>query len=580
MRYSLFTHYFPLVVLASMLASCAAQAPPPGGPVDTTHPRIDTTIPYNRQLNVSTDKRLFFGFDRDVDKQSFQQAFSITPYLSGTPKFHWSGHDEVSVELPEKLRDSTTYTVQLTRDLKSRRGNNLLLPSRIMFATGPFIDTGSLSGFLLTSISGQVIKPSEIFIFAYDITVRNPDTLDLRHTPPDLLTQPNDQGIWQFLSMKIGHRYRVFAVADVYRNHVYDPGVDAFGVPTGDQFLDSTVKSNVFIRMSPMIDTIPPELQDEEVVDSFHVRAHFSEAVDSNSVRAGNFTIPGVPIIAAFRETPDRKPGQITLLTSTPLSANKDYTLEAKRDSVHDLGMNRVSDSAYKVTFTSPLSLRSPTPPKFLGIGIRDSALDVSTMPTIPVTFSDPPNHDSLSHSITLTDTGGRLVPIKFQWSDDARVYLTTTDSLMSNVLYTIRLRKGGIRSPIATIRDTAKDTTLRFRFRTVNPRDFGKLSGDITIADSFFTLNPSGALVVQVLQPPSSIIRQMVLPHGTKHYFFEQVPTGTFRVRAFFTRTGLPSYESGSVWPWKPGLPSGDYAKEVTTRPRWEMSKIDFEVR
>src|ERR1035437_5435098 len=122
-----------------LLASCASQQPPPGGPADTTRPKIDTTMPHDRQLNVKRDAKIYFRFDRDVDKASFAQAFSIQPYLNGQVTYRWSGYDEVTVKLPEKLRDSTTYTVQLSRDLKSQRGNNIALPIRITFSTGPFI---------------------------------------------------------------------------------------------------------------------------------------------------------------------------------------------------------------------------------------------------------------------------------------------------------------------------------------------------------------------------------------------------------------------------------------------------------
>jgi len=424
------------------------------------------------------------------------------------------------------------------------------------------------------------VKASEIYIFAYDLSVRNPDTLDVAQTPPDLLTQPNDQGAWQFFSMKAGHRYRVFAVADVYRNHLYDVGVDAVGVPPQDAVLDSAVKLNFFIRMSPVVDTIKPELQDAEAVDSFHVRAHFSEAIDSNDVRVSNFTLSGLPIVAAFRESPDKKPGQITLVTASPLTANGNYTLEARRDSVRDLTHNPVSDSAYKVSFSAPLTLHSGQPPKFISIGIRDSALDVSTMPAIPFVFSDAINRDSITHAITVTDTGGRIVPMRLDWSDDARFYLKSTDSLMSNVLYTIRMKTGGIRSAASGIPHDAKDTVFRWRFRTSSARDFGKMSGDITIADSFFTQNPAGALVVQVFQGASNVLRQIVLPHGEHQYSFDQVPVGTFRVRAYFSRSGTLTYDAGSVKPWRFGVPTGDYPKEITTRPRWEMSKIDFEIR
>src|SRR5947209_20348955 len=110
-RFILPTSYF--ILLASILVSCAAQQPPPGGPVDTTRPKIDTTIPHDRQINVPTDTKVIFRFDRDVDPTTFQGSFSITPYITGQPTFDWSGRREVRVKFPERLRDSTTYTVQL-----------------------------------------------------------------------------------------------------------------------------------------------------------------------------------------------------------------------------------------------------------------------------------------------------------------------------------------------------------------------------------------------------------------------------------------------------------------------------------
>jgi hypothetical protein len=130
--YSFVIRHLSFVIVSHLsliiIIGCAAQKPPPGGPEDKTPPEIDTTIPYTGQTNVPTDTRIEFRFDRDVDRASFQQSVSVTPYITGALRFHWSGYDQVNVEFPERLRDSTTYTVQLTRDLKSKRGNQLALP--------------------------------------------------------------------------------------------------------------------------------------------------------------------------------------------------------------------------------------------------------------------------------------------------------------------------------------------------------------------------------------------------------------------------------------------------------------------
>ena len=521
-----------------------------------------------------------FGFDRDIDRASFIQAFSITPYLNGIPKYKWSGDARVTVELPERLRDSTTYTVQLSRDLKSRRNNNLSSPIRIMFSTGPAIDTGTLAGFLLMPIGGQTVKPSSVFIFAYDISVLNRDRLNFTHTPPDLITQPNDQGIWEFLAMKVGHRYRVMAVGDVYRNHVYDPGVDAFGVSAGDAILEQASTSNSYIRMSPATDTVKPELQDVEVVDSFHIRAHFSEAIDSNDVRASNFTLSNIPIVASFRESPDKRPGQITLLTSTPLVHDRSYMLTAHRDSVHDLAHNPVSDSAYTVKFNTPLVMHGASGPKLPMVGIVDSMRDISTTPSIPIAFSDAVDRTAIEHALELIDTGKRVVPIAFGWYDGAKVYIKPIDSLMSNVIYTLTFRTGNIHSPVALVPHDVKDTTLHFHFRTANVRDFGRISGDIAIQDSFFAQNPVGALVIQAINTRTNEQRSIVLKHGEKHFSFDALPPGNYRIRAYLNRDGKPVYDPGSVQLWRFGVPTGDFPKDLEVRPRWETKQVNFEVR
>jgi len=576
-RFILHTSNF---ILFALLASCASQQPPPGGPVDKTPPAIDSVFPAHRAINVSENTRIYFHFARDIDKASFEQAFSITPYLIGTPKFHWSGHDEVYVVLPEHLRDSTTYCVQLSRDLKSRHGVQLASPSVLTFSTGPLIDTGTLSGFLLMPFVGAAMKPSDLFVFAYDFSTPRADTLNFSHTPPDILTQPDDKGIWKFFAMKTGHRYRVYAIGDVYRNKVYDAGVDALGVPSGDATLDSAAKTGFYIRMAPPTDTTKPDFQDVEVVDSFHLRAHFSEAIDSNDVRAASFKMKGNPFVAAYRESPEKKPSQITLVTKLPLVPNQNDTIEAVRDSIHDLSHNPLSDSAYKVTFTSPASLRSASPPKIDFIGVRDSMTDVSGLPSFPIVFTDAVQRDSVEHSILLIDTGHHAVPTIFKWADDAKVRLSPKDSLISNVFYTLEIKTRGVQSPVAMIGSVGKDTVLRRRFRTANVHDFGKITGNIHIADSFITNWPKSTLVVQVLENGTNIVAQKILPHGEKHYEFNQMPTSTFRVRAYFSKSDTAAYDPGSIIPWRFGVPSGEYPKEFDTRPRWSIDNIDFDVK
>ncbi|HEY3874573.1 MAG TPA: hypothetical protein VGM92_03790, partial [Candidatus Kapabacteria bacterium] len=98
------------------------------------------------------------------------------------------------------------------------------------------------------------------------------------------------------------------------------------------------------------------------------------------------------------------------------------------------------------------------------------------------------------------------------------------------------------------------------------------------SIADSFF-VSPKSALVVQVLQG-DAIAVQSILPHGTKDFEFDQIPTASYRIRAYLSKDGTDVYDPGSVRPWRFGVPTGEYPKPVDTRPRWTIADIDFDVK
>jgi hypothetical protein len=540
---------------------------------------VDTTTPYNRELNVPRNTKLYFRFDRPIERASFIQAFSITPYVNGVINYDWSGYDEVTVELPEPLRDSTTYTVTLGRELKSRRGNNLTDPLRLTFSTGPYIDTGVLAGYVMNSITSYRVPANQVYVFAYDVTVRTADTLDVRRTPPDLMTQPGDQGAWQFLSMKVGHRYRVYASTDPYRNHVYDEGTDAFGIPSSDAILDSAVKRNFFIRLSPPRDTSAPIVADVAVEDSFHVAVRFSEAIDSNSFRASDFQLSRGSVVGAFRPSPDKRPGQITLVVDPPFTPYESLLLSIVSDSLRDRAGNRLVFTASGYDITAPQKLSASQPPALATIGLTDSVGSIDPAARFLIKFTEPVNRSVLEPGVTLTDSSARAVPLRYSWIDDATLYVSGMDSLRSNEMYTLRVKSLAIESPSPQRGRIARDTTYIRRFRTFDVSSGGRLSGAITIADSFFTQHPRSVLVVQLLLA-GNVVREIVLPHGVKAFAFDRVPGDRYRVRAYLNLEGDRAYDPGSPYPWRFGVPTGDFPGDVEARPRWEIAKINFDVK
>ncbi len=582
--YDLWVLYALYVLLVLSLASCASIQPPPGGPEDKTPPEIIEISPAPRSINVPRDTRLRFIFSTPLERATFQSAFNITPYVNGRIEYDWSGYDEVTVILPELLRENTTYSVSLSRDLKNRRGNTLDQSYQLIFSTGSLIDTSELAGVVFPSFNTkEAISMKDVFVFAYDITNRNADTLNFQTTPPDYITQPDDRGVYRFMAMKQLNRYRAFGLRDAFRNKLYDHGSDAFALPTRDVVLDSMVTAGFYLRLADLPDTVRPMLQDAEVLDSLHIRVRFSEGLDTQSLNASYFTIRSqrgdVPVDGVFVQEPDDRGNQVTLTLGAPLTVSTDYTVSANLENVTDLIGNRLIDSFAVTQLSTIETIRGADTLHFESFPITDSAREQSQMPDLSITFSDAVDRARFESAISLQDSLNKEVPLTFLWLDDARVKIRPRDTLAIKHWYTMRVNTNGVRSPSSFIA-TQRDTTLVRRFQTGDRKDNGKLSGVIQIADSLWTRSSSENLIVELIGIGHNERQIQHLGKRATAYTFDQVPRGKYRIRAYLSIDGSMRFESGSVMPWRFAAPNGDFPGEVDVRPRWAVDKVDFRVQ
>jgi hypothetical protein len=577
-------YFLPFLFL--FIIGCASIQPPPGGPEDKTPPELDTTMPYQRQINTQRDTKLHFIFKKNIDRSSFMAAISITPYLSGVVKYNWDGYDEVTVILPEQLRENTTYVLSLTKDLKTRRGAPLTEPIQIVFSTGTVIDTGHITGTMLPPLnSGAPTGFDNVSIFAYDITERSLDTLRFDKTRPDFISQPNSKGMFEFKAMKVGHTYRIFALIDEFRNKVFDPGIDAFGVANKDVILTTPGVTDVHIRMAPKSDSVKPLLLDFDPVDQYHLHVRFSEAIDSASVKAGAFifrdsVLGGIPVLAAYRENIERKPAVVTLLLSKPLVDDKIYLIDVIKSVVHDLAGNQVSDSSQPIHFSAPKLRDTFPPPRFMGFDFTDSMKGIVQNLDMPIHFTDAVDTLLVEHGMHLVDSSGEENPIIFKWIDDTKLQIFAKSNLRPNSFYKLTLDGKQVKSPISLFASKFKDTIYQLKFFTGDDREFGTISGEISVPDSLSRSGTSKKVTIELLSSDDRPFRVVTLPIGKRFYIFNQVPRGKYRVRGWISAINDEKYDAGSVIPFRFGAASGDYPDVIDVRPRWTVEKVNFEIK
>ncbi len=570
-----------------VLWGCASIKPPPGGEEDKTPPTIDTSFPFIGATNVAKDIKPVFIFEQDVDRSSLTQSVTMTPYMPGVIKYDWSGYDEVELELPAPLRDSTTYILTIGRDLKTRRSGTLSAPIQIIFSTGPTLDSGVITGQVFPGFqAAREENFTNLFVFAYDITNQSADTLTLSHTRPDYITQPNATGAFELRALKIGHKYRIIAVSDEFRNRLYDHAIDAFGIPTGDVELRPNSAPFVVMRMLPKIDTIRPKLEDVEVRDLHHFRVKFNKPIDSSSVLESNFELirqgeqSPLVLVAAYREDPEKRPAVITLVPRGRLRIGDTYTVHAVTTAIRDIrGLAMAADSGSARTFTVPTVPDTFAAPRFLRFSIGDSVRDISRTPQITVFLSDAISRSNLDGVFMLFDSSGKQLPIDVRQGDAIRFTISPKDTLLPVALYRLDAKGSFIASPLSAYAGKVIDTIYSIDFFTEDPRDFGTVSGEITYADSLY--NPAThRVVVQLVNIGTNVVTRKVLSEGRLKYTFENVPAGRYKVRAWLAEAANNTWFGGQIQPFKYAMPTGEYLDQIDVRSRWTVDDVNFELK
>jgi hypothetical protein len=99
-----------MVLSLALLAGCASQGAPTGGPPDTEPPGVVSSVPASGGLNVSEGK-ISVEFSEYIDRRSFQESAFLSP-SAGALKYDWSG-TSVEITAAETLRANTTYILTI-----------------------------------------------------------------------------------------------------------------------------------------------------------------------------------------------------------------------------------------------------------------------------------------------------------------------------------------------------------------------------------------------------------------------------------------------------------------------------------
>jgi hypothetical protein len=285
------------LIFLCVLAACAQQGFPPGGPPDKLPPKLLSTSPDSNERNVSV-KEVNLQYDEVLNERpagagGLDALVLISP-RDGAPRVGWH-RTRLSIHGRKDWRPNTTYTVIVLPGISDLRGNASKQEIELVFSTGPEIAGASISGVVFDWPAGHPAPRALVKAVAHPdsvVYVSSADSLGhfrIAHLPPGTFT--------------------VYGWVDANNNRDLDIHElwDSTHVVLAD-----TARTEL---LSFIHDSIGPHVVTVEVRDSVTLHASFDKPVDPKqpldtahfTLRAADSSVVRLRSVVSAREVDKRR---------------------------------------------------------------------------------------------------------------------------------------------------------------------------------------------------------------------------------------------------------------------------------
>lgn len=148
--------------LATFISGCASMQSPTGGPKDSIPPGIVNEVPKNYTKNFAA-KKVEIEFNEFVKLSNEYTEISISPAMDIPPTFKVK-KENLEIEFKQELDTNTTYSINFGKAIADVNESNILKNYSYVFSTGNEIDSLSISGKVINSLTKEKLKDVTVFI--------------------------------------------------------------------------------------------------------------------------------------------------------------------------------------------------------------------------------------------------------------------------------------------------------------------------------------------------------------------------------------------------------------------------------
>ena len=503
-----------LLALVALLESCAAVAPPLGGPRDRTPPRRISSSPDSAARNVK-QQFITLNFSEPVITKELSKNLLITPQLpDDNPYKLREDRNSVTLLFDKPLDENTTYSfnfregvVDITEALPAKNAS-------LTFSTGPALDSGKVSGGLTDLLSARPIENASIGLY------RVADTLGVRKGRPYYTVLTDKAGKFSLNFLKDGD-YQLYAVVDKNNNGHYDEGekIAYLSAPVGIH--GSTAKPVDLVLTQP--DKRPPLLTNRTASPT-QLRLSFGEGLRTAALAPLGSTANAAAVAEAL-QLADR--GRTVVVYKTADVGDGRYLLTSA-DST-----GNISHDTLQVKFAAPpaAAKKAASPPLY---SVEGAPRTVFPEGRVKFQFAVPVRVATGRPFGTLVEDSLKRRPLRLP--ADGTLNADRTE-LVVRFNAKAKTRLDIILDSAAIIPITGQPLHLKPLRLGISEQDVStSLSGTITTSVKSFEL--------QLLDDKLQVIASLTSPRGT--YLFADMPPGFYHLRALIDADGDGHWRGG----------------------------------
>ena len=503
-----------LLALVALLESCAAVAPPLGGPRDRTPPRRISSSPDSAARNVK-QQFVRLVFSEPVITKELSKNLLITPQLPvDNPYKLREDRNAITLLFDKPLDANTTYSfnfrdgvVDITEALPAKNAS-------LSFSTGAVLDSGKVRGVVTDVLTAKPIAEASVGLY------READTAGVRRGRPYYTVLTDKKGEFSLNFLKDG-LYKIYAVADKNNNGRFDDGEKIAYLAAPITIAGSTGAPVALVLTQP--DRRPPLLTTQQPGVT-QLRVSFNEGLRTAAL-APLGTTQAPAAVAEAVQLADR--GRTAVIFKTDVVGDGRYLLTTA-DSTGNVGHDT-------------LKIRFPVPPATakkiavpLMYAVEGAPRTVYHEGQVKFRFAVPVRvATDKPFGILIEDsTKRRSLRIPADGSlDPDRTLLTVRFDTKAKTRLEILLDS----TAVTTI--TGQNLRLRKLRLGISEQDVStSLSGTITTQEKHFEL--------QLLDDKLQVIASLSTPKGT--YMFADMPPGTYRLRVLIDSDGDGHWRGG----------------------------------